>query len=69
MKEKFIQRYKDAINKYFNTYSGDSDGRLIRNYIISEYGNILREEFGMTHEETREIYDEMYANHYMEGKR
>lgn len=64
MKERFIQRYKDALNKYFNTGKGDPDGRLIWNYIVSEYEHILEEEFGMSHEEVREIYDELYKQRY-----
>ena len=64
MKERFIQRFKKSINKYFNTGKGDPDARLIRNYIISEYEHILEEEFGMSHDETRAIYDELYRQYY-----
>ena len=62
MKERFIERYKEAINKYFNAF--DSDGRMIRNYIVSEYEHILEEEFEMKHEEVREVYDELYKQRY-----
>lgn len=68
MKDKFIKRYRDKIHAYFS-YKGTGEGRRAILYVISEYERILEEEFNMTHEEVRSIYDEMYANCYMEGKR
>lgn len=69
MKERFIQRYKDAIIKYFNASSSDTDGRMIKNYIVSEYENILEEEFGMKHEEVHAIYNELYIERYAKEER
>ena len=67
MKERFIQRLKDAIETYF-AYIGDVEGSIIRNYIVAEYKKILEEEFGMSHKETEAIYNEMYWNTYGEKR-
>lgn len=63
MKERFIQRYKDKVNAYFN-YTMTGEGHRAIMYVISEYEAILQDEFGMSHEEVREIYDELYKQHY-----
>lgn len=64
MKERFIERYKTVINKYFDTSGADRDGRLIRNFIVDEYQKILEEEFEMSHKEVRDIYNELYNERY-----
>jgi hypothetical protein len=62
MKDKFIGRYKAAVINYFN--ATDNDGRMVRSYVFAEYEKILEEEFGMSHEEVRKIYDELYIQKY-----
>lgn len=68
MKDKFIKRYKDKLHAYFS-YGDIGEGHRAIMYVVSEYERILEEEFNMTHDEVRAIYDEMYANYFMEGKR
>lgn len=62
MKERFIGRYKAAVINYFNAC--DSDERLVKSYIFAEYERILEEEFGMSHDEVRDIYDKLYWQKY-----
>ena len=59
MKERFIQRYKNAIKDYFE-YPGNGEGKRAKLYILNEYEKILEEEFNMTHLATRELYDKLY---------
>lgn len=63
MKEKFLKRYKAVINNYFSTKGTREDHRAAL-YVMNEYESILEEEFGMTHEEVKEIYNELCAEHY-----
>ena len=63
MKEKFLQRYKDAVMAYFN-YPGSGEGHREKLYIADEYEKIMIEEFEMTHEELRQIYHELYWSVY-----
>ena len=63
MKERFIQRYKDKVNAYFN-YSMTGEGHRAIMYVMNEYEAILQDEFGVSHDEVREIYDKLYAKHY-----
>ncbi len=67
MKEKFIKRYMDSINEYFR-YTLSDDGKLVRYYIMGEYEKILHEEFDMSNEDTRNIYNSIYAGYYFKGK-
>ena len=67
MKEKFIKRYKEAVLNYFY-YNGDREGELIRNYIVGEYEKILNEEFDISKQEIREMYDELYLLSYDDGQ-
>lgn len=66
MKERFIKRYEKACRDYFN-YSLDDEGARERLYILEEYKKILHEEFGVTKEQTSEIYHKLYWEKY--GKR
>ena len=63
MKEKFIKRYMDSVNDYFN-YDSDTDGRMVRHYVVEEYEKILEEVFEMKHEEVKAIYFELYNKKY-----
>ncbi len=65
MKERFIERYKEAVKKFFNVYKDDSDSKMIKGYIVNEYEDILKEEFEMKHEEVQEIFDDLYWNLYV----
>lgn len=62
-KERFIQRYKDSVNEYFN-HNGTGEGNRALLYVSQEYEMILQDEYGVTHEEIREIYDGLYKQHY-----
>ena len=64
MKERFIERYKNTILSYFN-YKGSGEGKRAIIYVMNEYENILQEEFGLTHEEVRCIYNELYDKQYI----
>lgn len=68
MKERFIQRYKDKIKEYL-CYHGTGEGHRAIMYVMDEYGKILEEEFGIAHEEVREIYDRLYNEHYFSKRR
>lgn len=65
MRDRFIKRYRDNILAYFS-YKGTGEGRRAILYVMSEYERILEEEFNLTHEEVRSIYDEMYSDYYAE---
>lgn len=62
-----IRRYENAIREYFG-YEGDSQGKLVRNYIMSEYEKILVEETGLSEENVKAIYNRIYAETYFGGK-
>lgn len=68
MKDRFIKRYRDNILAYFS-YKGTGEGHRAILYVMNEYERILEEEFEMTHEEVRAIYNNMYKDYYMEGKK
>ena len=63
MKEKFIKRYVSAIHNYFS-YQPNGEGKRAWLYVMQEYELILKEEFGMKHEEIRKIYDTQYNEYY-----
>lgn len=62
-KERFINRYKNTIDAYFN-YPGNGEGHRAILYVMEEYQRILEEEFDMSYEEVRAIYDEKYDKKY-----
>jgi len=66
MKNIFIERYEDAIERYFSC-NGDYYTRSARIEVVSEYERILKEVFKMTDKEVKEIYNKMYADHYFKG--
>ena len=67
MKERFIQRYINAIREYLG-YCGDRAGSTLRHYIMGEYEKILIEVFDMTDAEIRAIYQQEYNARYFAGK-
>ena len=67
-KERFIQRYKDSVNNYLDHNNSDEGNRALL-YISQEYEMILQDEFKVSHEEIRAIYDELYWKHYGKEKK
>ena len=63
LKEMLTRRYIAAIKEYFN-YSGDTEGRTIKNYIMDEYRKLLEEEAKMPHEDVMDIYGRIYSETY-----
>jgi len=63
MKERFIKRYVSAIHNYFS-YQPNGEGKRGWLYVLQEYELVLTEEFGMTYEEIRKIYDHEYNEYY-----
>ena len=68
-KNRFIERYKAEVIKYFNWSSSDQEGRLIQYFISREYERILKEEFDMTENEVSELYQQLYAETYSKERR
>ena len=66
MKNIFIKRYEDAVYEYFD-YTGDREGKTIRNYVCSEYKKILEDVFKMPESEISAIYQRLYAETYYKG--
>ena len=64
VKEKIIQKYKDVVNSYFD-YKGSGEGKRSKIYTMIEYEIILEEVFNMAHKDIRQIYDELYKEHYL----
>ena len=66
MKERFFERYENAVHEYFD-YNGDDTGKLIRGYIMDEYKDILVEEFKVPEKDVSKRYHEIYAQTYYNG--
>lgn len=63
MKVTFIERYRKAVNDYFE-YRGDQVGLIIKDHIAAEYELILTEVFGVDGDAIKKMYDEMYWQYY-----
>ena len=68
MKEKMRKRYKKAVWDYFS-YDGDSEGRIIKHYIIREYEDILVEECGMDVDIINMMFQSLYNEYYVKGNK
>ena len=66
IEEMLLRRYEESIREYFG-YGGDSQGRIIKHYIMGEYEKLLKEEAGYTQEKVNEIYDRIYDETYFKG--